>query len=57
MVRISKQDRRRAVSPRKIHISTNKTGPKKDNLPQGYKEHSNALDGELAKQCFIPKIS
>lgn len=55
MVRISKQNERRAVSPRKRRApSFAKTGTRTDNLP--FKEHSNALEGELAAKAFIPKI-
>lgn len=56
MVRISKQNQRRNQSPRKRQHHSNKTGPKKDLLPKGYKEHANALQGEFASQMFIPKI-
>lgn len=56
MVRISKQSERRQASPKKHKKPSAKTGPLKDNLSQGYKPHSNALDGELAKSAFIPKM-
>jgi hypothetical protein len=57
MVRISKQNERRGMSPRKRQASLpKKSGPKADNLPKGYKEHSNALGGDLAASAFIPKI-
>ncbi len=56
MVRISKQNERRSVSPRKNRKPSAKTGPRKDNLPMGFKEHANALEGELATMAFIPKI-
>ena len=56
MVRISKQNQRRAVSPRKHKKASPKTGSKVDNLPNGFKEHSNALEGAFAKAAFIPKI-
>lgn len=56
MTRISKQAERRNRSPRKHRPPSPKTGPKKDNLPGGFKEHANALDGSLAKAAFIPKI-
>lgn len=56
MVRISKQAERRHVSPRKNKKPSVKTGPLKENLPHGYKEHANALDGEMAGLAFIPKI-
>jgi hypothetical protein len=57
MVRISKQQERRSVSPRKRKAPSKKTGPLKDNLPLGYKEHTNAIQGNLSLQFFIPKIS
>lgn len=56
MVRISKQAERRSQFPRKTRNPSVKTGPVKDNLKNGFKEHSNAVDGDLAKQVFIPKI-
>ncbi len=56
MTRISKKAQRRAVSPRKHRNPAVKTGPKKDQLPLGYKEHGNALEGDVAGQAFIPKI-
>lgn len=56
MVRISKQSERRNTSPRKHRKPSVKTGALQDNLPKGFKEHSNALDGGLEKLAFIPKI-
>jgi hypothetical protein len=56
MVRISKQAERRHRSPRRCRAPSPKTGPKKDNLPEGHKLHVNALQGDLAKENFIPKI-
>lgn len=56
MVRISKQSERRNRSPRKNRAPSPKTGPMKDNLPKGFKEHSNALEGDVAATAFIPKI-
>ena len=54
MVRISKQEERRARSHRKRHVSmAPKTGAKKDNLENGYKEHQNTL---TKKNVFIPKV-
>ena len=54
MTRTSKQEQRRNMSPRKRHVNlAKKTGPKKDLLEKGYKEHVNALDASYA---FIPKI-
>ncbi|MDN3506284.1 MAG: hypothetical protein P0S96_03545 [Simkaniaceae bacterium] len=57
MTRISKQAERRAKCPRKCKPPQPKTGAKKDNLPKGFKEHSNALEGDIAKTFFVPKIS
>jgi hypothetical protein len=56
MVRISKQSERRNQSPRRNKKPSEKTGPLAPNLPLGFKEHKNALEGELAAQAFIPKI-
>lgn len=56
MVRISKQAQKRHRSPRRCKAPSVKTGPKKDNLPLGYKEHVNALEGDHASKFFIPKI-
>ncbi len=56
MVRISKQEERRAVSFRRPRKPAKKTGPKKDALPQGFKLHANAIEGNLAASSFIPKI-
>ena len=54
MTRQSKQDERRAISHRKRHVSmVPKTGAKKDNLENGYKEHTNTLNN---KKAFIPKV-
>lgn len=56
MVRISKQSERRNRSPRKHRPPSVKTGPREDKLPGGFKEHSNALEGDIAATAFIPKI-
>ena len=56
MVRLSKQERIRNISPRRPRRPSTKTGPKKDNLPQGFKVHANAIDTDLAQRAFIPKI-
>jgi hypothetical protein len=56
MTRMSKQGERRAQFPRKTKSPVAKTGPKKDNLKLGYKEHVNAVEGNLARSFFIPKI-
>lgn len=54
MTRMSKQSRRRAVSPRRPKGISVKSGSKKDNLSAGYKQHPNAA-GE-GHAFFIPKI-
>jgi hypothetical protein len=56
MVRISKQSERRAQSFRKTRKPSEKTGPKKDHLAEGFKNHANALDGSIGAMAFIPKI-
>lgn len=56
MVRISKQSEKRNRSPRKNRAPSKKTGPLKDNLPKGFKEQDNALNGDVAATAFIPKI-
>jgi hypothetical protein len=56
MVRISKQAEKRHRFPRKHRPPSVKTGPIQDNLPKGFKEIPNALEGDLAKMAFIPKI-
>lgn len=56
MVRMSKQGERRNRFPRKHRAPSAKTGPVQDNLPNGFKGHPNALEGDLAKMVFIPKI-
>jgi len=54
MTRLGKKEERRGISPRKHKNPSVKTGPKKDNLPKGYKSHDNAFSGE--ESVFIPKI-
>lgn len=56
MVRISKQAERRSQYPRKHRKPSQKTGPLKDNLPNGFNEHKNALEGEAAATAYISKI-
>lgn len=56
MVRISKQSEKRQRSPRRHKAPSPKTGPRKENLPHGYKQHANAVQGEMAGKAFIPKI-
>ncbi len=53
MTRLSKQFRRRMVSPKRPPAPGKKTGPKKDNLKIGFKEHVNAAAEPL---FFIPKV-
>lgn len=56
MVRMSKQGERRSRFPRRTRAPSLKTGPLKDQLPQGFKPHSNAVEGDLAVAVFISKI-
>lgn len=56
MVRISKQSEKRHRFPRKHRAPSAKTGPIQENLPNGFKAHPNAIEGDLAKMVFIPKI-
>lgn len=53
MVRIAKQAERRARYPRKHKAPALKTGPKKQ---AAVNPHVNAVEGDLSKQFFIPKI-
>jgi len=54
MSRVSKQEERRAMSPKKRKYRIfEKTGSKKDNLQKGYKEHVNALE---STEIFIGKV-
>ncbi len=52
MTRIGKQEERRNRCPRRPRPPAPKSGPKKDNLPKGYREHENVYEG----QGFIPKV-
>ena len=57
MVRISKQEERRHRCPHKHRPPSPKSGPKKDNLPLGYKAHASSLeDAQIAQRTFISKI-
>lgn len=56
MVRIGKKEERRARSPRKRKYPSIKTGPKKDDLPLGYKEHNNTAPEGVSHKLFIPLI-
>jgi len=56
MTRQSKQGERRAISPRRPRPPSPKTGSKKDSLPLGFKEHENAMSGEMSTGRFFPKV-
>ncbi len=56
MTRIGKQQERRNRSPRRHRPPAVKTGPLKDALPEGYKPHANALEGEGNKIAYIAKV-
>lgn len=56
MVRISKQGERRSQSHHRTRAPAVKTGARKEHLKDGFKSHTNALEGELAAKAFIPKI-
>ncbi len=56
MTRMSKQAERREKSPRRTKAPQPKTGPKKENLPGGYKKQANAVTGDVSKIAYIPKI-
>lgn len=54
MTRIGKKQERRNRSPRKHRAPSEKTGSKKDNLPEGFKPHENALGSQA--NAFIAKV-
>jgi hypothetical protein len=56
MTRMSKKSERRMISPRRTRAPQPKTGPKKENLPGGFKKHENAIEGDMAKTTFVPRI-
>jgi len=56
MTIISKKAERRAQSPRKRRFPSEKTGPLKDNLQEGFKPHANAFEGDSNAKLFIPKV-
>jgi hypothetical protein len=56
MIRISKQEEKRSLSPRRCRFPSPKTGPLKDKLPLGYKEHANGFQGEKNTTIFIAKV-
>lgn len=55
MTRVSKKDRLKKC-PRRPKKSGTKTGPKKDNLPEGFRVHNNAVE-DASLGVFIPKLS
>ena len=57
MTRISKQEERRHRCPHKRKAPAKKTGPLKDNLPLGFKDRPNAVEGELAQEIYIAKLN
>lgn len=57
MVRIAKQAERRNMSKWRPSVPGKKTGAKKDKLAAGFREHPNALSGDLAANRFIPKVN
>ena len=54
MVRISKQQERRNVSPRRPRPPAVKSGPKPEKV--GFRPHANAVQGDLGQSLFIAKI-
>jgi hypothetical protein len=56
MVRMSKQGQRRNQFPRRRRAPSVKTGPLQDNLPNGFKQLENAIEGNFAQSMYIPKI-
>jgi hypothetical protein len=56
MTRISKQGRKRSISPRRPKAPSKKTGPLKDKLELGYRPHENAVVAASTPTRFIPKI-
>ena len=56
MTRMGKQEQRRNMNPKKRRpYLSDKTGPKKDKLEKGYKEHINALNNNSINE-YISKI-
>lgn len=54
MVRLSKQQRKRNVSPRKPKLPGH--APKKKSIEQFAKIHKNTIEGALQDRIFIPFI-
>jgi hypothetical protein len=57
MTRISKQGKLRRISYRRPRPPSPKTGPKQDQILNGFRFHENAISTEAAANRFIPKIS
>gem|GEM_PF-558449 len=58
MVRISKQqEKRNRRCPHAPRPPSPKTGPLKSPFSEGFKPHANAITGDKAAFCFIPKIN
>ena len=55
MTRLSKQNERRQKSPRKHRLAGVKTGPRKDKLERGYREHLNAVENSQGLR-FVPVV-
>ena len=55
MTRVSKQGGLRHISRRRPSPPSVKTGPKKDELPNGFRLHENAAPADAVNR-FIPKI-
>ncbi len=56
MTRLSKQARKRNISPKRPAPKGKKTGSKTDALKLGFKERVNGLEGEQSNLFFISKI-
>lgn len=56
MTRMSKQNERRQKSPRKHQRAGVKTGPRKDKLAHGFKEHANAVAHKSDGVMFVPVL-
>ena len=54
MTRLGKKAERKGRSPRKHKAPSKKTGPLKDNLPKGFKQHANALENK--NTIYIAKV-
>lgn len=56
MTRTSKQGKLRRISKRRPAPPSPKTGPKKNDLPLGFKPHENAIPTDGTATRFFPKI-